>query len=153
MGGVLHRSVVPVCLQPHGADSSTAAGRTARPRCWPCRTRQTDRSSTSSSLLATLWSACHLAALALLLAVLVLTGRLRSQRYFGTAVGKGRQAAKTEIEKLKLEELSCRQGVVEVARMCVPPCVPASRGSGAQQLTREGATSQPSQCARRGKAV
>jgi 20S proteasome subunit alpha 7 len=39
------------------------------------------------------------------------------QRYFGTAVGKGRQAAKTEIERLKLGELSCRQGVMEVAKM------------------------------------
>ena len=39
------------------------------------------------------------------------------QRYFGTAIGKGRQSAKTDIEKLKLTELSCRQGVVEVAKM------------------------------------
>jgi len=43
------------------------------------------------------------------------------QRYFGTAVGKGRQAAKTEIERLKLGELSCEQGVNEVAKMCAPP--------------------------------
>lgn len=41
-------------------------------------------------------------------------------------MGKGKQAAKTEIEKLKLEELSCRRGVVEVARMCVPPALPKS---------------------------
>jgi 20S proteasome subunit alpha 7 len=41
----------------------------------------------------------------------------RMQRYFGTAVGKGRQAAKTEIERLKLGELTCRQGVLEVAKM------------------------------------
>lgn len=40
------------------------------------------------------------------------------QRYFGTAVGKGRQAAKTEIERLNLGELTCRQGVKEVAKMC-----------------------------------
>ncbi|RVW15789.1 Proteasome subunit alpha type-3 [Vitis vinifera] len=40
-----------------------------------------------------------------------------SYRYFGAAIGKGRQAAKTEIEKLKLSELSCRQGVIEVAKM------------------------------------
>ncbi|KAJ7541643.1 hypothetical protein O6H91_10G068300 [Diphasiastrum complanatum] len=38
-------------------------------------------------------------------------------RYFGAAVGKGRQAAKTEIEKLKLSELTCREGVKEVAKM------------------------------------
>ena len=42
-----------------------------------------------------------------------------AQRFFGTAVGKGRQAAKTEIERLKLGELSCEQGVTEVAKMCV----------------------------------
>ena len=41
-----------------------------------------------------------------------------AQRFFGTAVGKGRQAAKTEIERLKLGELSCEQGVTEVAKMC-----------------------------------
>lgn len=43
------------------------------------------------------------------------------QRFFGTAVGKGRQAAKTEIERLKLDELSCEQGVVEVAKMYATP--------------------------------
>lgn len=42
------------------------------------------------------------------------------QRYFGTAVGKGRQAAKTEIERLKLGEISSEQGVVEVAKMYGP---------------------------------
>ncbi|KAK9822442.1 hypothetical protein WJX74_011023 [Apatococcus lobatus] len=40
-----------------------------------------------------------------------------AHRYFGTAIGKGRQSAKTDIEKLKLTELSCRQGVVEVAKI------------------------------------
>ncbi len=35
-------------------------------------------------------------------------------------MGKGRQAAKTEIERLKLGELSCEQGVNEVAKMCAP---------------------------------
>lgn len=39
------------------------------------------------------------------------------QRYFGTAVGKGRQGAKNEIEKLKLEEMSCREGITAVAKM------------------------------------
>ena len=34
-------------------------------------------------------------------------------------MGKGRQAAKTEIERLKLSELTCAEGVVEVAKMCV----------------------------------
>ena len=45
------------------------------------------------------------------------TAHLCLQRYFGAAVGKGRQAAKTEIERLKLGELTCRQGVMEVAKM------------------------------------
>jgi hypothetical protein len=47
-----------------------------------------------------------------------------SQRYFGTAVGKGRQAAKTEIERLKLEEMTAREAVKQVAKMCVqrPRC-------------------------------
>jgi hypothetical protein len=35
-------------------------------------------------------------------------------------VGKGRQAAKTEIERLKLGEIGCEQGVTEVAKMCAP---------------------------------
>lgn len=40
-----------------------------------------------------------------------------SYRYFGAAIGKGRQAAKTEIEKLRLSEMTCRQGVIEVAKI------------------------------------
>lgn len=39
------------------------------------------------------------------------------QRFYGTAVGKGRQAAKNEIEKLKLSEMSCREGIQAVAKM------------------------------------
>lgn len=38
-------------------------------------------------------------------------------RYFGTAIGKGRQAAKTEIERLKLGEMTCREGVKAVAKI------------------------------------
>ncbi len=37
--------------------------------------------------------------------------------YYGTAVGKAKQAAKGEIEKLKLSELTARQAVFEVAKM------------------------------------
>lgn len=64
-------------------------------------------------------------------------GVLRAQRFFGTAVGKGRQAAKTEIERLKLGELSCEQGINEVAKMCasVWPCLPAAC-TGASDLSR-----------------
>lgn len=38
-------------------------------------------------------------------------------RYNGTAVGKGRQGAKNEIEKLKLSEMTVREGVAAVAKM------------------------------------
>ena len=40
-----------------------------------------------------------------------------SQGYHGAAVGKGRQLAKAELEKLKLAELSTREAVFEAARM------------------------------------
>ena len=43
------------------------------------------------------------------------------QGYHGAAVGKGRQLAKTEMEKLKLSELSTREAVLEAARMSVFP--------------------------------
>ena len=38
-------------------------------------------------------------------------------RYFGAAVGKGRQGAKNELGKLKLEEMTCREGVAAAAKM------------------------------------
>eukprot|EP01098_Paradermamoeba_levis_P004212 TRINITY_DN181_c0_g1_i2.p1 TRINITY_DN181_c0_g1~~TRINITY_DN181_c0_g1_i2.p1 ORF type:complete len:251 (+),score=56.89 TRINITY_DN181_c0_g1_i2:52-804(+) len=37
--------------------------------------------------------------------------------YFGCAIGKGKQAAKTEIEKLKLTQLTCKEAINEVARI------------------------------------
>lgn len=40
-----------------------------------------------------------------------------AHRYFGTAVGKGRQSVKTEIERLKLDQMTCRQAVVEAAKV------------------------------------
>eukprot|EP01110_Echinostelium_bisporum_P001431 TRINITY_DN13417_c0_g1_i1.p1 TRINITY_DN13417_c0_g1~~TRINITY_DN13417_c0_g1_i1.p1 ORF type:complete len:249 (+),score=56.38 TRINITY_DN13417_c0_g1_i1:37-783(+) len=40
-----------------------------------------------------------------------------SYGYFGVAIGKGRQAAKTELEKLKLNELTCKEAAYEVARI------------------------------------
>eukprot|EP00191_Tetraselmis_sp_GSL018_P023617 CAMPEP_0177627542 /NCGR_PEP_ID=MMETSP0419_2-20121207/31259_1 /TAXON_ID=582737 /ORGANISM="Tetraselmis sp., Strain GSL018" /LENGTH=450 /DNA_ID=CAMNT_0019128703 /DNA_START=142 /DNA_END=1497 /DNA_ORIENTATION=- len=39
------------------------------------------------------------------------------ERYFGAAVGKGRQQARTEIERLKLSEMTCREGVKELAKI------------------------------------
>ena len=41
------------------------------------------------------------------------------QGYHGAAVGKGRQLAKTELEKLKLQELTAREAVTDAARMFV----------------------------------
>ena len=38
-------------------------------------------------------------------------------RYFGAALGKGRQSAKSEIEKLDLSTLTCRQALKEIAKM------------------------------------
>ncbi|OJT12547.1 Proteasome subunit alpha type-3 [Trametes pubescens] len=40
-----------------------------------------------------------------------------SYGYRGAAVGKGRQLAKTELEKLKFDELSMREAVMEAARI------------------------------------
>ena len=37
--------------------------------------------------------------------------------YFGCAIGKAKQAAKTEIEKLKLENLTMRELINEGAKM------------------------------------
>eukprot|EP00128_Syssomonas_multiformis_P000962 Colp12_sorted_trinity150504_noHs@6639 len=37
--------------------------------------------------------------------------------YYGAVIGKGRQAAKTEIEKLNLSELTCREVLKEVAKI------------------------------------
>jgi len=39
--------------------------------------------------------------------------------YHGAAIGKGRQLAKTEIEKLNLSELTTREAVLQAARMYV----------------------------------
>ena len=38
-------------------------------------------------------------------------------KYFGCAAGKGRQGAKTEIEKLDLSTVSCADGVKHCARI------------------------------------
>jgi hypothetical protein len=42
---------------------------------------------------------------------------LKMQRYFATAVGKNKQGAKGELEKLDLATMTCRQAVNEVAKM------------------------------------
>jgi 20S proteasome subunit alpha 7 len=43
-----------------------------------------------------------------------------SYGYLGVAIGKGRLAAKTEIEKLKLSQMTCREAVDAIAKMYVP---------------------------------
>jgi len=50
---------------------------------------------------------------------LVLFGDCCAQSYRGCAIGKGQQAAKTEIEKYKLFDLPCREAMKYVAKMCV----------------------------------
>ena len=42
---------------------------------------------------------------------------LNLQGYYGIAVGKAKQNAKTEIEKVKMKEMTCRELVKEVAKM------------------------------------
>jgi 20S proteasome subunit alpha 7 len=39
------------------------------------------------------------------------------QGYHSAAIGKGRQLAKTELEKLKLSEMSLHEAAIEAARM------------------------------------
>ncbi len=51
--------------------------------------------------------------------IIIPSTRLLLQGYHGTAIGKAKGAAKTELEKLKLSELTCRQAIKEVARMYV----------------------------------
>mmetsp|Transcript_8312 Transcript_8312/g.25994 ORF Transcript_8312/g.25994 Transcript_8312/m.25994 type:complete len:260 (-) Transcript_8312:53-832(-) len=38
-------------------------------------------------------------------------------RYFGAALGKGRQSAKSEIEKLDLTKLTCKEAIKQIAKM------------------------------------
>lgn len=55
------------------------------------------------------------------------------QRYYGTAIGKGRQAAKTEIERLPLATLTCADAVTAVARILYS----AHEGDGAKPFELE----------------
>ena len=41
------------------------------------------------------------------------------QRYFGCALGKGARAAKTEIEKNKFKDKTCREALPLLAKTCV----------------------------------
>ncbi len=41
------------------------------------------------------------------------------QRFFATAMGKNKQGAKGELEKLDFANITCRQAVVEVSKMYV----------------------------------
>ena len=40
-----------------------------------------------------------------------------SYRYFATAVGKGKNGAKSQLEKLDLSTLTCREAVIECAKV------------------------------------
>lgn len=42
------------------------------------------------------------------------------QGYFGAAVGKGKQVAKNELEKLDLKNMTCREAVYKAAKMYFP---------------------------------
>lgn len=44
-------------------------------------------------------------------------GLLIVQGYYGCAIGKAKASAKTEIEKLKLSEMTCREAIKHAARM------------------------------------
>lgn len=44
-------------------------------------------------------------------------------RYFGAAVGKGARAAKTEIEKEKLSDMTVADAIGRIAKMCVSHAV------------------------------
>lgn len=39
------------------------------------------------------------------------------QGYFGCAIGKAKQTAKTEIEKLNLKSMTCKELIKEAAKM------------------------------------
>lgn len=56
----------------------------------------------------------------------MLLGDWCEQSYRGCAIGKGQQAAKTEIEKYKLFDLPCREAMKYVAKMCVGFCLDAA---------------------------
>jgi len=56
--------------------------------------------------------------------------RAHAQGYFGVSIGKGARAAKTEIEKLKLSEMTAREAIKEAAKMYLlthTPQLPAFR--------------------------
>lgn len=48
----------------------------------------------------------------------------RRQRHIAAAVGKGKTAAKSLLEKLPFATLTCRQAVLELAKMCVGAVTP-----------------------------
>jgi hypothetical protein len=60
------------------------------------------------------------------------------QGYHGAAAGKGKQLAKTELEKLKLSEMTTREAVFAAAKMyvyCFPMIYYLSHSSCAQNLS------------------
>jgi len=55
--------------------------------------------------------------------------------YFGVAVGKGARTAKTEIEKLKLSEMTVREAVKEAAKMYVSMAITCLFAAPSARLT------------------
>lgn len=60
----------------------------------------------------------------------------RAQRHFAAAVGKAKTAAKSQLEKLPLATLTCRQAVPELAKMCAPRPRSSRPGRSAGGLAR-----------------
>jgi hypothetical protein len=58
--------------------------------------------------------------------LLLLTRTESAQGYHGAAVGKGRQLAKTELEKLKLNELKMKEAVYEAVSISSIPDLKAT---------------------------
>ncbi|KAA8496150.1 Proteasome subunit alpha type-3 [Porphyridium purpureum] len=48
-------------------------------------------------------------------------------RYFAYALGKGKQIAKTELEKIKFDEITCREAIKELTNIIVGKCRDESR--------------------------
>ena len=62
---------------------------------------------------------------------------MREQGYYGCAVGKGNELAKTEIENLDLKSMSLVEAAKEVTRMYDPPPICSLSRSYHIHVTRE----------------
>ena len=46
-----------------------------------------------------------------------------SYRFFATAIGKGKNGAKSQLEKLDLSTLTAKEAVIEAAKVCDNVCI------------------------------